>query len=81
MSALSPKAQEFLYKVARTVQIYSREASARVNSSTGKPYTYKGRETAGSGQNTRAKRKRDLNKAAKKNGYNPNRNAGRQRKP
>jgi hypothetical protein len=81
MSSLSPKAQEFLYKVARTIQIYNREKTPRVNQSTGKAYAYKGRATIGSGQNTRAKRKRDLNKAAKKGGYNPNRNAGRQRTP
>ena len=81
MSALSEKAQQFLYKAARTVQIYNRERSARVNPATGKAYTYKGREVAGSGQNTRAKRKRNLNAAAKKGGYNPNRNAGKRRTP
>jgi len=81
MSALSPKAQEFLYKAARTVQIYNRERTSRVNPATGKAYTYKGREVAGSGQNTRARRKRNLNAAAKKGGYNPNRNAGKQRTP
>jgi len=81
MSALSQTAQEFLYKAARTVQIYNRERSARVNPATGKAYTYKGRETSGSGQNTRAKRKRNLNAAAKKNGYNPNRNAGKPKTP
>jgi hypothetical protein len=81
MSALSPKAQEFLYKAARTVQIYNRERTARVNPATGKAYTYQGREVAGSGQNTRARRKRNLNAAAKKAGYNPNRNAGKRRTP
>jgi hypothetical protein len=74
MSNLSPKAQEFLYKVARTAQIYHRNKTATINQSTGRP-------SIGSGQNTRAKRRRDLNKAAKQGGYNPNRNAGRTRKP
>jgi hypothetical protein len=81
MSNLSPTAQEFLYKVARTVQIYNREAKARINKATGEVYKYRGRPTAGSPQNARVKRKRNLNVAAKKSGYNPNRNAGKQRKP
>jgi len=74
MSNLSPTAQEFLYKIARTSQIYYRNKTATVNQATGKP-------SIGSGQNTRAKRKRDLNKLAKKAGYNPNKNAGRARRP
>ena len=81
MSTLSVRAQEFIYKVARTVQIYNRDKTPRVNQATGKSYTYKGAPTVGSGQNTRAKRKRDLNKLAKKGGYNPNRNAGKRRTP
>jgi len=81
MSALSQTAQDFLYKAARTVQIYNRDKAPRINQTTGKAYTYKGKETIGSGQNTRAKRKRDLNKLAKKGGYNPNRNAGKRRTP
>jgi len=81
MSALSQTAQDFLYKAARTVQIYNRDKAPRINQATGKAYTYKGKETVGSGQNTRAKRKRDLNKLAKKGGYNPNRNAGKRRTP
>jgi hypothetical protein len=74
MSNLSPKAQEFLYKVARTAQIYHRNKTATINQATGK-------SSIGSGQNTRAKRKRDLNKLAKKGGSNPNRNAGKRRTP
>jgi hypothetical protein len=74
MSNLSEKAQEFLYKVARTSQIYHRNTTPTINQVTGK-------KSFGSGQNTRAKRARDLNKAAKKGGYNPNRNAGKRRTP
>lgn len=81
MSNLSPTAQEFLYKVARTAQIYNRDKTPRLNPVTGKPYTAGGKASIGSGQNTRAKRRRDLNKAAKKNGYNPNRNAGKAKRP
>jgi hypothetical protein len=74
MSNLSPTAQEFIYKVARTAQIYHRNKTATINQNTGRP-------SIGSGQNTRAKRTRDLNKAAKQGGYNPNRNAGKTRRP
>lgn len=74
MSNLSSTAQEFLYKVARTAQIYHRDKTPRLNQATG-------RKSIGSGQNTRAKRARDLNKAAKKGGYNPSRNAGRAKRP
>jgi len=74
MSNLSPTAQEFIYKVARTAQIYHRNKTATINQNTGRP-------SIGSGQNTRAKRRRDLNKAAKQGGYNPNRNAGKTRRP
>jgi hypothetical protein len=81
MSDLSEAAQEFIYKVARTVQIYNRDKSPRVNVATGKSYSSGGKATIGSGQNTRAKRRRDLNKSAKKGGYNPSRNAGKRRTP
>jgi hypothetical protein len=81
MSQLSKRAQEFLYRVARTVQIYSRETAPRTDSRTNKAYQSGKYTTVGAAQNVRVGRKRDLNKAAKNNGYNPNRNAGRNKKP
>lgn len=78
MSNLSPTAQEFLYKVARTVQIYNREAKARINAATGKAHTYKGKETRGAPQNSRVRRRRDLNRAAK---VAASRKAGQRRTP
>jgi hypothetical protein len=81
MSSLSPTAQEFLYKVARAVQIYNREAKARINAATGEVYNYRGAATRGAPQTSRVKRKRNLNMAAKKGGYNPHRNAGKPKTP
>lgn len=81
MSQLSKRAQEFLYRVARTVQIYARETSPRIDSRTNKAYQSGRYTTVGAAQNVRVGRKRNLNKAAKKGGYNPNRNAGRNKRP
>lgn len=71
VSALSQRAQDFLYKAARTVQILNRQiptpGSNKVGSSKG---------NAGF-----TPRRRNINAAAKRGGYNPNSSAGRNRKP
>jgi hypothetical protein len=81
MSQLSQRAQEFLYRVARTVQIYSRESAPRIDPRTKKEFQSGKYTTVGATQNARVGRKRNLNLAAKRGGYNPGRNAGKNKRP